>query len=230
VSGSIAAGDIATVTLGGRSYNYTVQSVDTLTSVRDALISIIDVDPDRVVIASPGAAFTRILLQAKIAGPEGDGIPISSSTVGANSGGASLSLSVNNLALCCSSVAGAPISQDNPALPGEQFYIFGTGLGLTSDINGNLIGPTDGQPYPGPALNNANSTVSSLADGKTADVISAGLVPGSVGLYEIVLQLNPDLQPTSFAEVTISQDIYTSNIVTISVGNPTQPPPVCCCQ
>jgi uncharacterized protein (TIGR03437 family) len=181
-----------------------------------------------VVIASPGAAFTRILLQAKIPGPEGDGIPISSGAVGAANSSASLSLSVNNLSLCCSSVAGAPITPDNPALPGEQFYIFGTGLGLTSDINGNLIGPTDGQPYPGPALNNANSTVSSLADTKTADVISAGLVLGSVGLYQIVLQLNPDTPPSQIAQVTISQDIYTSNIVTIAVGNPTQPPPTCC--
>jgi uncharacterized protein (TIGR03437 family) len=126
-------------------------------------------------------------------------------------------------------VAGAPITASNPALPGEQFYIFGTGLGLTSDVNGNLIGPTDGQPYPGPALNNANSSVSSIGDSKTADVITAGLLVGTVGVYEIVLQLNPDTPPTDFALLTISQDIYTSNIVTIPVGNPTQPPPVCCC-
>jgi uncharacterized protein (TIGR03437 family) len=228
VSGSIAAGDIGTITTAGRSYNYTVQSVDSLTSIRDALIAVIQADPDRIVNASPGAAFTRILLQARIAGPEGDGLPLSASTVGANNGAASLSLDINNSILCCSSVAGAPITASNPALPGEQFYIFGTGLGLTSDVNGNLIGPTDGQAYPGPVLNNANSSVSSLADGKTADVITAGLLPGTVGVYQIVLQLNPDTPPTNFAQLTISQDIYTSNIVTISVGNPTQPPPVCC--
>ncbi len=228
ISGSIAAGDIGTIATGGRSYNYTVQSVDTLTSVRDALIALIQADPDRIVNASPGAAYTRILLQARIAGPEGDGLPLSASSVGANGGSASLSLDINNSMLCCSSVAGAPITASNPAQPGEQFYIFGTGLGLTSDINGNLIGPTDGQPYPGPVLNNANSSVSSLADGKTADVITAGLLAGTVGVYQIVLQLNPDTPPTDFAELTISQDIYTSNIVTIAVGNPTQPPPVCC--
>jgi uncharacterized protein (TIGR03437 family) len=228
LSGTIAAGDVGTITTGGRSYNYTVQSVDSLTSIRDALIAVIDADPDRVVTASPGAAYTRILLQARIAGPEGDGLPLSASSVGANAGSASLSLDINNSNLCCSNVAGAPITADNPALPGEQFYIFGTGLGLTSDINGNLIGPTDGQPYPGPALNNANSSVSSLGDTKTADVVSAGLLVGTVGVYEIVLQLNPDTPATNFAQLTISQDIYTSNIVTIAVGNPTQPPPICC--
>ena len=231
VSGSIAAGDIGTIKIGDRSYNYTVQNSDSLTSVRDALIALIEADPDREVDAAPGAAFTRILLQARIPGPEGDGIAISGASVGPNSGSASLSLAVNNVFLCCSSVAGAPITVDDPALPGEQFYIYGTGLGLTSDINGNLIGPTDGQPYPGtgnqPALNTANSTVSSLADGKTADVVSAGLLVGAVGVYEIVLQLNPDIPPTGFAQLTISQDIYTSNIVTIAVGNPTQPPPLC---
>ena len=242
LSGTIVAGDVGTITVGDRSYSYTVQSVDTLTSIRDALIAVIDADPDRVVNASPGAAFTRILLQAKIAGPEGDNIPLAASTVGATTtttsgtttstttAAASLALDINNATLCCSNVAGAPITADNPALPGEQFYIFGTGLGLTSDINGNLIGPTDGQPYPGPALNNANTTVSSLADSKTADVVSAGLLLGTVGVYQIVLQLNPDTPPTNFAELTISQDIYTSNIVTIAVGNPTQPPPLCCCE
>jgi hypothetical protein len=227
VSGSVAAGDIGSITVRSRTYNYTVQSVDTLTSIRDALINVINADPDRPVNASAGAAFTRILLQARIPGPEGDGVPISASSAGAAGGSPSLALSVNNVNLCCSSVAGAPITPSNPALPGEQFYIFGTGLGLTFDINGNLIGPLDGVPYPGPALNNANSSVSSLAGGKTADVISAGLVVGAVGLYEIVLQLNPSIVASNFAELTISQDIYTSNIVTIAIGNPTQPPPLC---
>ena len=231
ISGTISAGDIGTVTVGARTYSYTVQSVDSLTSVRDALIAVIDADPDRVVNASPGAAFTRILLQARIPGPEGDGIAMAATSAGAAGGSPSLSLLVNNVYLCCSSVAGAPITIDDPALPGEQFYIYGTGLGLTSDLNGNLIGPLDGQPYPGtgnqPALNNANVTVSSIADTKTADVVSAGLLVGAVGVYEIVLQLNPDIPPTNFAQLTISQSIYTSNIVTIAVGNPTQPPPTC---
>jgi len=227
VSGTIAPGDVGSINVGGQAFSYTVQASDNLTSIRDALISVINSSPDKIVVASPGAAFTRILIRAAVPGPEGDGIPFSATTTGLNGAAASLSLGVNNTNLCCSSVAGAPITPDNPALPGEQFYIYGTGLGLTFDINGNLIGPSDGVPYPGPTLNNANSSVSSLADGKTADVLSAGLVVGAVGVYEIVLQLNPDLQPTNFAQLTISQDIYTSNIVTIAVGNPTQPPAGC---
>src|SRR6202012_2078638 len=36
VDGSINAGDVATVTIRGRSYTYTVQSTDTLDTIRDA--------------------------------------------------------------------------------------------------------------------------------------------------------------------------------------------------
>jgi uncharacterized protein (TIGR03437 family) len=227
LSGTIVAGDVGTISLDGRSYSYTVQGSDTLTSIRDAFVSIINADPGRIVVASPGAAFTRILLRAVVAGPEGDNIALSSTTVNSAGSTGSLALDVNNVTLCCSSKADAPITVDDPAQPGEQFYIFGTGLGLTFDINGNLIGPEDGQPYPGPALNNATVTVSSIADSKTADVISASLVVGSVGFYKIVLQLNPDIEPSNFAQLTISQNIYTSNIVTIAVGDPTMPPPAC---
>src|SRR5262249_11209939 len=73
-------------------------------------------------------------------------------------------------------------------------------------------------------LNNANQTVSSLADAKTANVISAGLVAGGVGIYQVVLELNADLQPNAAAQLTISQDIYTSNVVAIPLGNTPLPP------
>lgn len=228
LSGTIAAGDVGTVTIAGRGYSYTVQATDSLTSIRDALIAVIMADPDRNVTAAAGAAYTRIVITAIVAGPQGDGIPLSTNVTSASGGTGSLALDVNNINLCCASKAGAPITEDDPALPGEQFYVFGTGLGLTNDIAGNLIGPQDGQPYPGPALNNATVSVSSIGDAKTADVIAAGLVVGTVGIYQILLQLNPDINPSNFAQLTISQNIYTSNIVTISVGDPTQPPPACC--
>lgn len=228
LSGSIAAGDVGTITVAGRSYSYTVQATDTLNSIRDAFVSIINSDPDKAVAASQGSAFTRILLHATVEGPEGDGIPVSTNTVSSTGGAGSLALDLNNVILCCSSVSGAPITAEDPALPGEQFYIYGTGLGLVFDNYGNLIGPQDGTPFPGPALNNATVSVSSIADAKSADVVAASLVVGTVGVYKIVLQLNPDIEPTNFAQLTVSQNIYTSNIVTIAVGNPTMPPPACC--
>jgi uncharacterized protein (TIGR03437 family) len=228
VSGTIVAGDIGIVTIEDRTYTYVVQSADTLNGVRDAFIALINSNKEEKVVASPGGAFVRILLSAKIPGPEGN-YPVTATSNAATStaaapAGGSLSLGLNQLQLCCSNVAGSQITQDNPAVPGETFYIFATGLGLISDLNGNPIPVLDGNPYHGPQPNNPNASVSSLAGTKTADVLAAGLEAGLVGVYRVVLQLNPSVPPDSFAQVTISQDIYTSNIVTIAIGNPTQPP------
>ena len=223
LSGSIVAGDVGTITIEDRTYNYTVQATDTLNSVRDSLIALINSSPDEKVIASAGSAVVRIVLTAKVHGPEGNGLAIAATSNNPNTSSPSLSLGVNNTMLCCANVADAPITQDNPALPGETIYLYATGLGLVSDLDGNLIGPLDGAPFVAPPLNTANSTVSSLAAAKTADVIGASLEVGGIGVYKVVLQLNPDLQTGPAGQLTISQDIYTSNIVTIPIGNPAGP-------
>ncbi len=223
ISGSITAGDVGTITIEDRSYNYTVQTTDTLNTVRDALIALVNSNPDEKVIASAGSAFVRIVLHAKVHGPEGNGITIAATSTNSATSGPAISLAINAATLCCANVAGARITPNNPAVPGEMIYIYATGLGLVSDLNANLIGPLDGTPFPGPALNTANSTVSSLADAKTADVIGASLAVGGIGLYQVILQLNPDLNPGQAGQLTISQDIYTSNIVLIPIGETVGP-------
>ena len=62
--------------------------------------------------------------------------------------------------------------------------------------------------------------MNSIAGGKTADVISATLMPGTVGVYQVLLHLNPDLPTDTFSQLTIAQDIYVSNIVTMPIVNP----------
>jgi len=225
VSGTIQANDTGKITIEDRSYSYTVQATDTLQTVRDALIALINGNPDEKVFALTGGAYVRILLRAKVAGPEGNNIPITASSSNSSSGTSpTLSLGVSDVKLCCANRAGAPITQDNPAQPGETFYVYATGLGLVNDLNGNTVSVLDGVPYNGPQPNDPVTFVSSLADTKTANVISAGLAPGGIGLYQVVLELNPDLQPNTTAQLTISQDIYTSNIVTIPIGNVSVPP------
>ena len=54
-------------------------------------------------------------------------------------------------------------------------------------------------------------------------MISAGLKVGSIGVYQVVLELSSGITPSNEAQLTISQDIYTSNIVTIPVSNPNAP-------
>ena len=45
VDGTVTAGDVATVTVEDRSYSYTAVSGDTLDSIRDNLITLINQDP-----------------------------------------------------------------------------------------------------------------------------------------------------------------------------------------
>jgi uncharacterized protein (TIGR03437 family) len=215
VDGTVTAKDTATATINGRGYAYTVQTGDTLASIEQALIDSINADTEAVVVASAAPAFTRIFVRAKVPGPEGNAITIA----GSSSSGATVTVTATNPTLCCSNVAGAPITPDNPAVAGETIIIYATGLGLVVPDEARLA-IVDGAPYAGPARNTASTFVSSQAGGKTANVISAGLKVGMIGVYEVMLQLNSGVTTSPQMQVTISQDIYTSNIVTIPVTNP----------
>src|ERR1035437_6042392 len=166
VDGSAVAGDTTTVTIEERSYQYTVQSGDTLDSIRDALVGLINQDPE--VTATAAGVFDRILLTARVQGPEGDNIAYGAS---ANST-ASVIMTAIGTTLCCSNVAGSPVTAQNPALPGELIYVYATGLGLpvVTDATKNLI-QTGVQYPPGSPNTQPVSLVSSLAGGSTADVL-----------------------------------------------------------
>ncbi|MCC6341996.1 MAG: hypothetical protein IT166_07355 [Bryobacterales bacterium] len=222
VDGSVNAGDVATVFIEDRSYAYTVQSGDTLESIRDALIGKINANADEKVEAFAAGLFTRIRLRAKVQGPEGNGIPISTST----NEGSQVILTATNSATCCANVAGAPVTIDNPAIPGETIIFTATGLGLVTnrDIIDELA---TGFRLKSTESNTPGEFVSSLIGGKTANVLYSGLQPGMVGIYRVELELNSDIPTNPNTQVTIAQDVYVSNIVTIPVFNPAQelPPP-----
>ncbi len=220
VDGAINAGNVATIGIEDRVYNYTVQASDTLASIRDAFVGLINANPQEVVVASAASAYTRIRLQAKVPGPEGDGIQITATSTGSTSGSAgSVTMTALNTELCCANVAGTAITQANPAVAGETIYLYATGLGLvTPDAAKNAL--NTGSAYDGPAQNNPNSPVSSLAGGSTATVVSAGAEVGTIGIYKIVLELNSTINTNPYTQLTIAQDIYTSNIVTIPVYQP----------
>jgi uncharacterized protein (TIGR03437 family) len=219
VDGSIAPGDTATVNIGNRTYSYEVQSTDTLATVRDALIELINTDVSSLVNASPANAFTRIRLAAKVPGPEGDGIPFSASSKGLNSAAASITITAFNNALCCANVAGAAVTAQNPALAGETIYVYATGMGLVGPQSA-FDATSTGVAYNGPAQNSVNAPVAALAGGTTANVISAGLQVGAIGIYQVVLELDNGMSTNPYTQLTISQDIYTSNIVTLPVVQP----------
>jgi uncharacterized protein (TIGR03437 family) len=244
VDGSVQAGDVGTVTVGGVTYTYTVKASDTLGSVRDAFVGLINADAGSPVTAYAAGVFTRIRLQSKIPGPDGDGTPISTNvtTATTNISGALLLLTATNTTLCCASAAGTMITPANPAIPGETINIIATGLGLVCSspvVNGidfelNYIGYctanpdpalsaiVDGSPYEGPAVNAPIGSVSSLVNGSTAQVIFASLMVGQIGLYQVTLELSPNMTPNLQSQLTISQGLNTSNIVTIPIASPPQ--------
>jgi uncharacterized protein (TIGR03437 family) len=111
------------------------------------------------------------------------------------------------------------VTPQNPALPGEVVYVYATGLGLPvlTDAIRNLI--QTGIQYPPGSPNTVPvNFVSSLAGGSTADVLSATLLPGTVGIFQVVLHLNSSLPTNLDTTLTIAQDVYVSNVVTFPVS------------
>jgi hypothetical protein len=215
VDGSVNAGDVATASVAGRAYSYTVLATDTLTSIRDALVALMNADPELPAVASPSAAFSRIFVRAKVPGPEGNGI----SLAGSSSANADVTITALTANLCCANIAGSRITPDNPAVPGETIIVYATGLGLVQP-DAATAAIVDGAPYTGPAFNSANTFVSATVGGSTANVLSAGLQVGGIGVYQIVMQIDSSIPTNPQTQVGIFQDIYSANITTIPVFNP----------
>ncbi len=234
VDGSAKAGNVATVIIADeRRYSYTVTSDDEaagdpnkggslqqgLERIMFALIDRINEDPE--VEASPSGQFTRIILRARQPGPAGNGIKYGVET----STDSSVILTATTSELCCANEAGALVTEDNPAIAGEIITVFATGLGLVEPDEARQAQET-GVIYQGPEINRPagrDSFVSSLAGGKTANVLYSGLQRGTFGLYRVDLQLNVGLPTNPLTPVTIAQGFQVSNIVTIPVFNPNPP-------
>ncbi len=221
VDGFIEEGDVATVTIDDRSYVYTVKADDTLDTVRDAFVALINANPEESVVAVPVTAFHRFQLRSKIPGPAGEGTPYSATTAEGNNTTVSLILSGYSAQLCCSNVKDSRVTLDNPAVPGEEIYLYATGLGAVNPQAAQVVALT-GERYSGPALNNPREFVSSLGSGSTAQVVSAGLEPGTFGLYKVVLEIGPgtSVGTNKYIGLTISQWIYTSNTVNVPIRDP----------
>jgi len=233
IAGAVQAGDIGTITIGDSSYTYTVVAADTISSIETNLVKLINADPNSPVVASAGPQDFNIRLRAVVPGPDGNGITISAttSTAATNTSGVQLVLTATNTVLCCASVAGAPITAANPALPGETINIYATGLGLicSSPVVSNfcsvlpdpgLAALVDGMKYQGPVVNAPFADVSALVGGSTATVVSASLIVGQIGVYQVQLEINSSVTADALAQATLSQGLTTSNIVIIPIGTP----------
>jgi uncharacterized protein (TIGR03437 family) len=216
IDGGVAPGAVATIGVNGRNYSYTSTAIDTLDSVRNALALQLNTDPQ--VSASVAGVFDRIILKARVAGPEGNGIPIT----GTASGG-SLVVTVFDQQTCCGNIAGMPVTDTNPALPGELVTLYATGLGVPNltDAVQSLVQTGVTYPLTGPITQpNPANFVSATAGGSTADVLQATMQPGTAGGFVILLHLNPGLVTSQYTLVDIAQNQFVSNEVAFPLVNP----------
>jgi uncharacterized protein (TIGR03437 family) len=214
VDGSVNPGAVATITVNGRIYTYAASIMDTLDSVRNALVVRLNRDPQ--LSASIAGVFDRIILKARVQGPQGNGIPIT----GSANGGA-LTVTVYDPQTCCSNIAGAPVTTYNPAVPGEILDIYATGLGLPNltDYITGLVQTGVQYPVNGP-ITVPQNFVAATVGGSTADVLQATMLPGAVGQFEVVLHLNSNLVTSTTTYATISQNDFTSNQIQFPLVSP----------
>jgi hypothetical protein len=217
VDGTAASGDTETITIANRTYTYTTAPGDTLDSIRDSLVALINTDPQVTAYAS--ADFDRIVLLARVAGPDGNGIVY---TATASNGGSTTmtALGGSPSALCCANIKGQPVTPENPAAAGEIIDVLATGLGLPiiTPLNQGLIATGSIYPLGSPAtVPTFYQFVSAICGGSSADVLVSTLIPGTFGTFLVELHLNPNL-PTKWDTVcTIAQNTYVSYPTTVQV-------------
>ncbi|MBV9303466.1 MAG: hypothetical protein JOY62_15995 [Acidobacteriaceae bacterium] len=115
---------------------------------------------------------------------------------------------------------GAPVTSENPAKPGEVLIVWAAGLGKLSERDG-VITLATGVPN---ARSEAHvvTPVAALINGESAQVVSAGLPQGSIGIYEVRVLVPSDLSPDPKAQLLITQNGYVSNKITVPVQSGTR--------
>ena len=210
VGGTITANNVGTVTVNKVNYTYTVQSTDTLTSVRDGLVAAINKDAKAPVTATATGQYARILLTARVAGRAGQGITVAAS---ANSGATLVMTALQGTTCCSNPTPGALVTSANPAVAGEVLTIYATGLGVVTPADQVQTGLV----YKGPATTPTTLVDDAQVNDKVADVISAGLQTGLIGVYAVQLKLDPTTSASPRSQLFIAQGAFTSNVVILPV-------------
>jgi uncharacterized protein (TIGR03437 family) len=114
--------------------------------------------------------------------------------------------------------SGTPVTSENPAQPGETLIMWAAGLGAVKDTSA-ATPLAIGVPYGG---SNAPivTPVSALVNGRSAQVVSANLPQGSIGIYEVRVVLPSDLPDDPKTQLLIAQNGYVSNRITVPVQRP----------
>ena len=221
IDGTATAGDIVKITIGtspgattSNTYSYTVQATDTMAVIVQNLVNVINAAPDPNVVAGAANEFETMVLTARLPGPLGENIAIGQSVSSTASGGATETVTIFNEATCCDNVQGALVTAANPAVPGETLYVLSTGIGPTTPSN-----QITGEIFTGGSSNPPLTPVDSIqVAGTAANIISAFLVPGMIGIYAVEFQLSNTQAADTATQMTIAQQTFISNVVTFAVG------------
>lgn len=217
-TGPTGNGFTHTIYYGGTNYSYTESSTDTIATVTQGLVNLINAGPDPYVYAVLNNEYNRLILYSYIDGPAGEGIVVNqtASTITANTQGANVTLTVYNPSTCCDAPANLPVTLENPAAPGEALYTFATGIGPTNP--GNI---DTGFIYRGGNTNPPAVYVDSiLVQGLVATPMTVTLVPNTVGIYYVEFSLNTSLTTNTQSSLTIAQQLFVSNEVTFPIVVP----------
>lgn len=213
IGGSVHTGDVAAITIADATYSYTVVEKDTLGTIQQALIDLINTAPDPNVTAAAANQYNNIVLTSRQKGLDGEGTKITVAVTGNN---ATLALNVVSATMCCSNTADSRVTLDNPALPGEIVYLFATGLGITVQS-----GLADGEVFRGEDNFPPFVPVDSILTGSyAASLVSTSLVKGQVGLYKVTFQISPSATTNPATQTTIAQQTFVSNVVTFPIQVP----------
>jgi uncharacterized protein (TIGR03437 family) len=122
----------------------------------------------------------------------------------------------NNPTMCCDNIEGAPVTNANPAAPGEIVYLLATGLGITNQNDQDT-----GQVFQSTAQHPPAYPVDSIImNGTSGQLISTSLVPGTVGVYYVQIQIANTQSDDLLTQLHIGQQSNVSNIVTFPVLAP----------
>lgn len=219
LGGSVTAGDSVSITVNGSTYSYTATSTDSLNTIAQALTAQINAANNSSATAAYGAAGT-VIVSARAAGAAGVGIPVTAAVAAASGSSTTETVTTSLGTTCCSDSGTGPVTATNPVLPNEIVTFLATGLGNVYDASGNVQQIVAGLPYALAQPNTVANAVNATVNGTGATVIDAGIPNGSIGVYNVQVQMPSSLATTGVIPVYIAQNAFISNTVTVPVGPP----------
>jgi uncharacterized protein (TIGR03437 family) len=107
---------------------------------------------------------------------------------------------------------GTPVTAESPAVPGEIVTVWATGLG---PVMADEASPVEGVPFAGPDAA-VTLPVAASVNGRIAQVLSATLPRGAIGIYEVRV-LVPDTETSQRAQLVITEHGINSNAILFPV-------------